>query len=49
MPSMEACHISLRRPWKSHKNATHNGKINTFQIEKQGNKVFVVDNEGKKN
>ena len=37
---MEAYHISLARPWKFDKNATHNGKMNTFQSEKGGKKAF---------
>ena len=37
---MEDYHISSARPWKFDKNATHNGKTNTFQIEKGGKKIF---------
>ena len=37
---MEAYHISSARPWKFDKNATHNGKTNTFQIEKGGKNIF---------
>ena len=37
---MEYYHISSTGPWKFDKNATHNGKTNTFQIEKGGKKIF---------
>ena len=37
---MEYYHISSTGPWKFDKNATHNGKTNTFQIEKGGKNIF---------
>lgn len=35
---MDACHILLSRSWLFDRNAAHDGRQNTYQIEKGGRK-----------
>jgi len=40
--SIDVCHILLGRPWKFDRNAIHDGRINTYTLEKDGNKHTLL-------
>jgi uncharacterized protein YlzI (FlbEa/FlbD family) len=33
---MDVCHVLLGRPWRYHRNVIHDGKMNTYTLEKNG-------------
>eukprot|EP00253_Pinus_taeda_P012339 PITA_12339 len=39
---MDVCHILLGRPWKFDRNAIHDGRRNTYTLEKEGNKHTLL-------
>ena len=45
---MDVCHILLRRPWKFDRNVIHDGRKNTYTLEKNGRTHMLFPIEGKK-
>ena len=39
---MDMCHVFLGRPWKFDRKAIHDGKRNTYTIEKDGKKHTLL-------
>ena len=39
---MDACHVLLGRPWQFDRKAIHDGRRNTYTLEKDGNKHTLV-------
>jgi hypothetical protein len=39
---MDVCHILLGRPWQFDRNAIHDGRRNTYTLEKDGNKHTLL-------
>ena len=39
---MDVCHIHLGRPWKYDRNVVHDGRKNTYSLEKDGNKHTLL-------
>jgi hypothetical protein len=45
---MDVCHILLRRPWKYDRKVIHDGRKNTYTLEKNGREHMllpIVDKE----
>jgi hypothetical protein len=42
---MDVCHILLGRPWQFHRNVVHDGRKNTYTLEKNGrtHKLLPID------
>jgi hypothetical protein len=45
---MDVCHILLGRPWKYDKNVTHDGRKNTYTLEKNSRMHMLLSIEDKK-
>ena len=45
---MDVCHILLGRPWQFDKNFIHDGRKNTYTLEKNGRTHMLLPIEGKK-
>jgi hypothetical protein len=47
---MDVCHVLLGRPWKYDRNVIHDGRKNTYTIEKNGCKhmLFPIEDKGVK-
>jgi hypothetical protein len=45
---MDACHMFLGRPWKYDRNVVHNGRKNTYTLEKNGRTHMLLPIEDKK-
>jgi hypothetical protein len=45
---MDACHILLGRPWKLDRNAIHDGRKNTYTLEKNGRMHMLLPMDEKK-
>jgi hypothetical protein len=45
---MDVCHILLGRPWKYDKNVIHDGRKNTYTLEKNGRTHMLLPIEDKK-
>jgi hypothetical protein len=45
---MNVCHIFLGRPWQYEKNVVHDGRKNTYNLEKNGRKDMLLPIEDKK-
>jgi hypothetical protein len=45
---MDVCHIFLGRPWKFEKNVIHDGRKNTYTLEKSGRTHMLLPIEEKK-
>jgi hypothetical protein len=47
---MDVCHILLGRPWKYYRKVVHDGRRNTYALEKNGHKhvLFPLKDEGAK-
>jgi len=39
---MDACHLLLGRPWQFDKNATHNGRTNTYTFKLKGGNYTLI-------
>ena len=39
---MDVCHILLGRPWKYDRNVFHDGRKNTYSLEKDGKKCTLL-------
>ena len=46
--SMDVFHVLLGRPWKFDKNVIHDGRKNTYTLEKNGRTHMLLPIEGKK-
>jgi hypothetical protein len=46
--SMDVCHILLGRPWKFDRNFIHDGRNNTYNLEKNGRTHMLLPIEEKK-
>jgi hypothetical protein len=44
---MDVCHVFLGRPWQYDINVTHDGRINTYTLEKNGHKRMLLPIEEK--
>jgi hypothetical protein len=42
---MDICHILLGRPWQFDKNVIHNGRNNTYTLEKNGRTHMLLPME----
>jgi hypothetical protein len=45
---MDVCHILLGRPWQFHRNAIHDGRKNTYTLEKNGRTHMLLPIEENK-
>jgi hypothetical protein len=45
---MDVCHLFLGRPWKYDKNVIHDGRNNTYNLEKNGRTHMLFPIEDKK-
>jgi hypothetical protein len=45
---MDVCHILLRIPWQFDKNVIHDGRKNTYTLEKNGRTHMLLPMEEKK-
>jgi hypothetical protein len=45
---MDVCHVCLGRPWKCDRNVIHDGRRNTYTLEKNGRKHMLLPIEEKK-
>jgi hypothetical protein len=47
---MDVCHVLLGRPWKYERNVIHDGRKNTYTLEKNGCKhmLFPIEDKGVK-
>jgi hypothetical protein len=45
---MDVCHILLARPWKYDRNVVHDGRRNTYTLEKNGRMHMLLPIEDKK-
>jgi hypothetical protein len=45
---MDVCHIFLGRPWNFERNAIHDGRKNTYTLEKNGRTHMLLPIEEKK-
>jgi hypothetical protein len=45
---MDICHILLGRPWKYDKNVIHDGRKNTYTLEKNGRMHMLLPMEAKR-
>jgi hypothetical protein len=45
---MDVCHVFLVRPWKHGLNFIHDGRINTYTLEKNGRTHMLLPIEEKK-
>jgi hypothetical protein len=45
---MDVCHVFLGRPWKYDKNVIHDGRNNTYTLEKNGRTHMLLPIEEKK-
>ena len=45
---MDVCHVLLGRPWKYDRNVIHDGRKNTYTLEKNGCKhmLFPIKDKG---
>ena len=44
---MDVCYIFLGRPWKYDRNAKHDGRRNTYELEKYGVKQKLIPLQAK--
>jgi hypothetical protein len=44
---MDVCHLLLGRPWKYDRNVIHDGRMNTYTMEKNGRNHMLHPFEGK--
>ena len=47
---MDVCHVLLGRPWQYDRNVVHDGRMNTYTLEKDGNThtlLLIKDKEVK--
>ena len=45
---MDVCHVLLRRPWQYDRNVIHDGRKNTYTLEKNGCKHMLLSIEDKR-
>jgi len=45
---MDVCHVLLGRPWKFDRNIIHDGRKNTYTLEKNGGTHMLLPIEDKK-
>jgi hypothetical protein len=45
---MDVCHVLLGRPWKFDRNVIHDGRKNTYTLEKNGRTHMLLPIEEKK-
>jgi hypothetical protein len=45
---MDVCHVFLGRPWKFNRNFIHDGRNNTYTLEKNGRTHMLLPIEEKK-
>jgi hypothetical protein len=43
---MDVCHVLLGRPWQFDRNVVHDGRMNTYTLEKDGKIHTLLADEG---
>jgi hypothetical protein len=45
---MDVCHVLLGRPWQFDRNVVHDGRMNTYTLEKDGKTHTLLPGKDKK-